>query len=298
MDCIVGATGLLGGAIALRRLEQGHPVRVLLRKESPSEHLASLGMATPAERLLAAGAEPAYGDLKEPASLREAMKGVRRVVTTANSAARQPPDTVEAVEFDGNRALIEAAAEAGVEHFVFTSAIGVDPQSPIPFMAGKGATDRYLRERGMHYTILAPDVFMEIWVPVVVGSAVAAGRPVTLVEPGTHRHTFVSMQDVAAYAIAALDHPAAHDTTLAIGGTEALSWRDVVAVYERVEGRPIEVRTVAPGTPIDGIPASMLPLLAGLEQYETPIDMTQPAATFGIEPTPLEAVVRAMREPG
>jgi uncharacterized protein YbjT (DUF2867 family) len=298
MDLIVGATGLLGGAIALRRLEQGHPVRVLLRRESPSEHLASLGMATPAARLLSAGAEPAYGDLKDAASLREAMTGVRRVVTTANSAVRQPPDTVQTVEFDGNRALIDAAAEAGVEHFVFTSALGADPQSPVPFMAGKGATDRHLRKRGLPYTILAPDVFMEIWVPTVVGSAVAAGRPVTLVEPGTHRHTFVSLRDVAAYAIAALDHPAARDATLAIGGPEALSWRDVVAVFERVVGRPIEVRTVPPATPIEGVPEAMLMLLAALEQYETPIDMTDTAATFGIEPTPLEELVRAMLPPG
>jgi uncharacterized protein YbjT (DUF2867 family) len=298
MDLVVGATGLLGGAIALRRLEQGHAVRVLLRRDSPSASLAVMGMATPAETLLSAGAEPAYGDLKDAASLRAAIQGVRRVVTTANSAVRQPPDTVQAVEFDGNRALVDAAREAGVEHVVFISALGADPQSPIPFIAGKGATERHLRESGLSYTILAPDAFMEIWVPTVVGRAVAAGRPVTLVEPASHRHAFVAMRDVMAYAIAALDHPAARGATLPVGGPEALSWRDVVGVFERVLDRPIDVRMVAPGTPIDGVPEPMLPLLAGFETYESPIDMTDSAATFVIEPTPLEAVVREMLQPG
>ncbi len=297
MDLVVGATGQLGGAIVLRRLEQGHGVRVLLRRDSPSAYLATIGMATPAEKLLAAGAEPAYGDLKDPVSLRKAMRGVRRVVTTANSAVRQPPDTVQAVEFDGNRALVDAAAETGVEHFVFTSALGADPQSPMPFMAGKGATELHLRESGLSYTILAPGIFMEVWVPTVVGQAVAAGRPATLVEPATHRHAFVSMRDVAAYAVAALDHPAARDATLPIGGPEALSWRDVVGVFERVLGRPIELQTVPPGTPIEGVPEAILPLLAGLEQYESPIDMMDSAAAFGIEPTPLETVVRDMIQP-
>jgi uncharacterized protein YbjT (DUF2867 family) len=296
MDLVVGGTGLLGGAITMRLLEGGRPVRVLLRRDSPSEHLAPMGMATPASALLAAGAEAAYGDLKDPGSVREAMRGVRRVVTTANSAVRQPPDTVQAIEFEGNRALIDAAVEAGVDHLVFTSALGADPESPVPFMAGKGATDRYLRESGLGYTILAPDVFMEIWIPIVVGQAVSAGKPVTLVRDASRRHSYVSMRDVAAYAVAALDHPAARDATLPIGGPEALTWRDVVAVYERVVGRPIDITLVASGEPVPGVRDAILPLLANLEQYDSPIDMTESAATFGIEPTPLEAVLRDILE--
>jgi uncharacterized protein YbjT (DUF2867 family) len=294
MDLVVGATGLLGGAIAMRLLEEGTAVRVLLRRDSPSEGLGAMGMATPADTLLAAGAEAAYGDLKDPGSLREALRGVRRVVTTANSAVRPPPDTVRTVEFDGNRALVDAAAAEGVEHLVFTSALGADPESPVPFLAGKGATERHLRERGVGYTILAPDVFMEIWIPTVVGQAVAAGRSVTLVRDASRRHSYVSMRDVAAYAVAALDHPAARDATLAIGGPEPLTWRDVVAAYERVLDRQIDVALVAPGEPIPGVPDAMLPLLANLEQYDSPIDMNETARTFGIAPTPLEAVLRGM----
>jgi NADH dehydrogenase len=294
VDLVIGATGMLGGTIARRLIEQGSNVRVLLRHDSPSVELAPMGMATAAETLLAAGAEPVYGDLKDVASLREAMRGVRRVVTTANSAGRQPPDTVQSIEFDGNRALVDAAADAGIDHVVFVSALGADPKSPIPFMAGKGASEQHLRERGVGYTILAPDVFMEVWVPVVVGQAVAEGRRVTLVDPAKGRHAFVSLRDVAAYAVAALDHPAARNATLPIGGPEVLSWRDVVGVFERVLGRELDVDTVAPGDPIPGVREAVLPILASLERYDSPLDTREQSATFGIEPTPLETVVREM----
>lgn len=297
MDLIVGATGLLGGAIASRLIAEGREVRVLLRRDSPSGQLAAMNMATSATSLISAGAEPVYGDLKDPASLREAMRGVRRVVTTANSAGRQPPDTVQTIEFEGNRALVDAAAEAGIERFVFTSALGADAESPIPFLAGKGATERRLAERGVPYTILAPDIFMEIWVMAVVGQAVAAGKHVTLVEPATARHSFVSLRDVAAYAVAALDHPAAVDARLPIGGPVALSWRDVVGIFEGIVGRKIDVVTVPAGEPIEGLHGPMVPLLASFETYDSVLDMRELAATFGVEPTPLQAVLRGMLQP-
>ena len=86
MILVVGATGKLGGDIALRLLAQGKPVRVLLRRNSPAEELAKQGMAVSPKELLAAGAEPVYGDLKDRASLDAAVAGVQTILTTANSA--------------------------------------------------------------------------------------------------------------------------------------------------------------------------------------------------------------------
>jgi hypothetical protein len=49
-------------------LEQGKDVRALVRENSPSAQMAQQGMATSAESLIDAGAEPAYGDLKDMVS--------------------------------------------------------------------------------------------------------------------------------------------------------------------------------------------------------------------------------------
>ena len=169
MILVVGATGSVGGAIALRLLEQGKAVRVLLRPNSPAEALAAQGMATSPKRLLEAGAEPVYGDLKDRASLDGAVTGVQTVITTANSAVRGGDDNPQTVDLQGNFNLIDAAKAAGVEHFIFVSILGYDPNSPNPFFAAKGKTEEHLINSGMHYTILAPDIFAEVWVGLVIG---------------------------------------------------------------------------------------------------------------------------------
>ncbi|MCU0510899.1 MAG: SDR family oxidoreductase [Anaerolineae bacterium] len=217
MILVVGATGRLGGDIALRLLSQGKPVRVLLRRNSPAEAMASQGMAVSPKDLLAAGAEPVYGDMKDRASLDPAMRGVETVITTANSALRGGDDNPMTVELQGNKNLIDAAKAAGVEHFIFVSILGYDPDSPNPFFAGKSKTEEYLINSGMHYTILAPGIFAEVWFGMVLGMPLMNNAPVTLVAPASHRHTFVSSRDVAAYAVAAVDHPSARDKRIPIG---------------------------------------------------------------------------------
>lgn len=129
MILMVGATGMLGGMITRQLLEQGQDVRILVRPGSNYQPLVE------------AGAQPVTGDLKDPASLREAVQGVDTVVTTANSAQRGGDDNVQSVDLEGNRNLVDAAKSAGVKQFVFTSAMGADEQSQVPFLQAKGSTE-------------------------------------------------------------------------------------------------------------------------------------------------------------
>jgi len=294
MIIIVGATGVLGGAIAHRLLVQGEDVRILVRRDSPSEELAKQGMGTSAKSLIEAGAQPVYGDLKDRASLDPACEGIETVITTANSAMRGGEDNVETVDLQGNRNLIDAAKAAGVKQFIFTSVLGADANSPLPFVQAKAGTEAYLQDSGMPYTILAPNFFMESWVGMVIGMPLRARQPVTLVSEGRRKHSFVSAVDVVAFATAAIGHPAAMNQHLIVGGPEALSWRDVIATFERVMGRKIQVRFVSPGEPVPGLPESAAQMLYALETFDSPVPMTETARTFGIELTTLETFVRRM----
>lgn len=293
MILVVGATGRLGGAIALKLLAQGREVRVLLRRNSPAAELAKKGLATLPEVLLAAGAQPVYGDLKDRASLDAACQGIHTVITTANSVLRTGDDDPQTVDLEGNYNLIDAAASAGVKQFIFVSALGASPDHPAPFLAAKGKSEAHLRNSGMEYTILAPTAYMEVWPAMVVGIPVAMGNPVTLMGEGRSRQSFISAGDVANYAVAAVDNPAAANQYLAIGGPEALSYRGVVAIYERVLGRSIPVNHVAPGEPMPGLPPSMSAMLAGMD-FDIILDSTETARRFGVRQTTLEEVVRSM----
>jgi NADH dehydrogenase len=292
MILVVGGTGIVGGMVTQQLLEEGNEVRILVRSNSPSEQLAQEGRATSADSLIEAGARTVYGDLRDRASLDTAVEGVETVISTANSAGRGGEDNPQSVEVEGNRNLIEAARDAGVRHFIFVSPLGADPNHPSPFVQGKAQSEAALRESGMEYTIVAPTAFMEVWVAIVVGMPALQGQPVTLVGEGRRRHSFISNRDVAAFAVAAVDHPAPRNAYLAIGGPEPLSWLDVVATYERVLGRPVPVEFVAMGEPIPGLPGPMPEMLAGMETYDSAIDMDEIARTFNVPMTSLETFVR------
>jgi len=292
MILVVGATGVVGGMVAQQLLDEDKEVRILVRRDSPSSQLVQQGLATSAEALIESGAYPVHGDLRDRASLDAALEGVDTVISTANSAGRGGADNPQSVDLEGNRNLTEAAREAGVGRFVFVSLLGADPDHPSHFVRAKAQSEAALRESGMEYTIIAPTAFMELWVAMVVGMPAQQGRPVTLVGEGRRRHSFVSNRDVAAFAVTALDNPAARNEYLAIGGPEPLSWLDVVATYERVLDRSIPVEFVAMGEPVPGLPDPMPEMMAGMETYDTAIEMEETARTFGVPLTTLETFVR------
>ena len=279
MILVVGATGELGGAVTRLLLAQRRPVRALVRPRSPQEPLRQ------------AGAEVVLGDLKDRASLDAACQGAETVITTANSARRGGEDNPQTVDLEGNRNLIDAAKAAGVKQFIFVSAQIADPNSPVPFLAAKGKAEEYLRTSGVPYTIVAPNAFMEVWPALLVGVPAVAGQPVTLVGEGCRRHSFISAGDVANFIVAAVGHPAALNKRLVLGGPEPLSFRDAVVVYERTLGRSIPVRSVRPGEPLPGVPETAWGIAAGLEMYDSPVDMTDTARTFGVRLTPFQEVV-------
>lgn len=241
-----------------------------------------------------AGAETVSGDLKDPTSLRAACEGISTLITTANSAGRGGDDNVETVDLGGNRSLIEAASLSGVEHFIFVSAQGEDPDSPIPFLGAKGQTSKGLRESGMAYTVLIPDVYMDVWIPLVVLAPVASRRPVTIVGEGTHKHYLTAVDDVAGFAVAAAGNHAARNRDLLIGGPEALSWRDVISTFERLTGVGVEVQSLQPGEPMPGFPDAVSGLMASLETYDSPEPVSKEEAeeAFGVRLTTLEEFLK------
>lgn len=282
MILIVGATGMLGGAIFRGLVDRGERVRALVREQSAEDTFKQ------------AGVETVLGDLKDRASLASACEGVSTLVTTANSAARGGDDNVETVDLEGNQSLIEAASAAGVEHFIFVSAQGEDPDSPAPFLRAKGLASQRLRQSGMAYTVLVPDIYMDVWVPLVVSGPVASGRPVTIVGKGVRKHYLVAIDDVAGFAVASVRDDAARNRDLLIGGPEALSWRDVISAFERANGVDVEVQSLPPGEPMPGFPDAVSGLMAALETYDSPAPISKEEAerAFGVRLTALEEFLR------
>jgi uncharacterized protein YbjT (DUF2867 family) len=292
MILVVGATGLLGGMITRQLLDNEKEVRILVRENSFADEMAVVGLGTPADILINAGAQPVYGDLKDRPSLDEACRNVTTVITTANSVLRSGEDTIESVDLKGTHNLIDAAREAGVQRFIYVSVLGADVESPNSLGQAKALCETRLQKSGMDYTILQPGFLMEVWVDLVVGAPLQSGLPITLVEPGSHKHAFVSARDVAAYAVKAVDHGAARKALIRIGGPEAYSWNDIVNTASEILGHPLPVDYVSVGDPIPTLPEAALPLMYGFETYESYINMNAAAMLFNIQPTSLQTFMQ------
>ena len=232
---VVGATGLLGPETCRQLIEMSRSVRALIRRTADERKRAEL------ESL---GIELLEGDLKDPASLARACVGVQSVISTASSTfSRQPGDSIESVDRQGQLALVDAARGAGVEHFVFVS-FRANPGIDYPLTAAKRAVEQALKKSGMAYTILQSSYFMEVWLTPALGFDVANGK-VRLYGDGGHPVSWISYRDVARAAAAAVTEPAARNTIVELGGPQALSAREVVRMFEAAGAGEIATESVS-----------------------------------------------------
>jgi uncharacterized protein YbjT (DUF2867 family) len=231
---VVGATGLLGPDICRHLIDARVAVRALVRRTSDPNARAAL------ERL---GIELVEGDLKDPESLARACAGVQAVISTATSThVRQSGDSIETVDHHGQLALVDAARNARVDHFVFVS-FRENPAIEFPLGVAKRAVERALMASGMAFTILQASYFMEVWLSPRLGFDAANGK-VRVYGSGDSAASWVSYRDVARAAAMAVSQPAARNMVVEFGGPEALSPREVVRMFAAASGGDITVEAV------------------------------------------------------
>jgi uncharacterized protein YbjT (DUF2867 family) len=144
---VTGGTGHLGRAIVARLADRGERVRVLARQPGVERSI-----------------EWVRGDLTTGAGVIEAVAGADVVIHAAtNSPAAQrggfrPRDFVRSptdVDIDGTGALLAAAQEAAVRHFVHVSIVGLRSMARInPYSRVKLAAEELVRESGVPWSIV------------------------------------------------------------------------------------------------------------------------------------------------
>jgi uncharacterized protein YbjT (DUF2867 family) len=227
---VTGATGKQGGATARRLLADGRPVRALVRDP-----------AAPAAAALAAeGAELVRGDFDDPASLPPALDGVGAVfgvppVSIGPGGPEAGPEVIR------GRALIDAAAAAGIEQIVFSTVASASITSTGPTgSAGKALIEQYLRDHIARPTVLRPVRFMTNYL-----SAGVMG--IDGISGGVNRHLFpphepmqvIALEDVAEFAALAFAEPTRFaGRTLELAGDDPTPVAAAAAISEAT-GLPV-----------------------------------------------------------
>jgi dihydroflavonol-4-reductase len=244
---VTGASGFVGSAVARRALSAGHRVRVLLRPESDRRNLEGLEV------------EIVHGNLLDPDSLKEAVKGCETVFHVAADYRLwvPEPERMYAANVQGSSDLARAAADAGVTRVVYTSSVATlglsrngipsDEETPsrLEDMIGHYKRSKFLaeaemrrlvREEGLPIVIVNPStpVGPRDVKPTPTGRLVleaAAGRMPAYVDTGLN---LVHVDDVAEGHLLALERGRVGERYV-LGGTN-MSLREILAEIADIAG--------------------------------------------------------------
>jgi uncharacterized protein YbjT (DUF2867 family) len=217
MLLLTGATGLVGSTLLGRLLGEGADVRCLVRDPR------RLG----AQRVRV---QIALGDLTDPPSFRNALRGVHTVVHLAGSIRDQPRGSIEELGGIATWRMVEAAERQGVERFVFFSALGASTHHRTRLLRTKALAERAVREANVRSIVFAPSLVYapgDPWLTLLERLALLPLMPV----PGRGRAAFqpIWAEDVAACVLTALREPPEHaHIRYELAGPETLSHDQIV----------------------------------------------------------------------
>jgi uncharacterized protein YbjT (DUF2867 family) len=218
---VTGATGNTGSTLVELLREHDVTVRAMVRSEADAGRVAGTAVT------------PVVADFDDPASVAAALAGVDRAYLVTPSSERAQPQQVR---------FAELAAEAGVGHLVKLSQLAADEESPVRFLRYHAAVERRIRELGIGWTFLRPNLYLQ-------GMLAMAGpiREGRLYAPiGDARVSAVDVRDIAAVAAAALTGPGHHGATYTITGPAALTHAEIAGALEDATGRPVTFVDVPP----------------------------------------------------
>jgi uncharacterized protein YbjT (DUF2867 family) len=208
MLLLTGATGLVGSALLRRLVSEGEQVRCLVRDPR------KLG----AQRVRV---QIALGDLTDPPSFRNAMRGVRTVVHLAASIRDQPQGSIEELNGIATWRMVQAAERAGVERFVFFSALDASTHHRARFFRAKALAEQAVDAAALQSIVFAPSIVYapgDPWLTLLERMALLPVMPVS--GRGRALYQPIWAEDVADCVIAALGGRAGSGRVSA-GATEA-----------------------------------------------------------------------------
>jgi uncharacterized protein YbjT (DUF2867 family) len=190
---LTGATGLVGRSVLARLAASGTPVRCLVRDPRRlGPHRVHVQIA--------------LGDLADPQSFRNAMRGVDTVVHLAATIRDQPRGSIEELNGIATWRMVEAAGRSGVGRFLFFSALGASAHDRTRLLRAKALAEQAVREGPVESVIFAPSLVYapgDPWLTLLARLALLPAMPIS----GRGRAVFqpIWADDVARCVCAVLD---------------------------------------------------------------------------------------------
>jgi len=218
---VTGATGNTGRPLVEALVRAGAPVRAMVRDQASQSKLPD-------------GVQVAVADFEEPASLAAALDGVRQAYLVTPSS--------EQAEAQQKR-FADLAAAAGVRHLVVLSQLAAAEDSPVRFLRYHAAVERHVRDLGIGYTFLRPNLFFQGLLALAKPIA-AEGRFFAPI--GDAPVSAVDVRDIADVAAATLTQAGHEGATYTLTGPAAVTHAEMATALSAALGREITFTDVPP----------------------------------------------------
>jgi uncharacterized protein YbjT (DUF2867 family) len=216
MILLTGATGTIGSALLRRLTGTGEPVRCLVRDPR------RLGDQRVRVQI-------ALGDLADPPSFRNALRGVDTVVHLAAAIRDEPRASIEELNAVATLRLVRAAERTGARRFVFFSAMGARHHSRTRFFRAKALARQAVEGSRLETTVFSPSIVYtpgDPWLTLLERFSYLPAIPVS----GSGRALYqpIWAEDVADCVVAALMAAGPRRRAFELAGPETLSYDDIV----------------------------------------------------------------------
>ena len=284
---VTGASGHLGRRV-LELLLEANAGSIVAATRSP-EKLADF-----AER----GLETRYASFDEPDSLSQAFAGADRLLLISTDVAGQGDRRV-----NQHRAAVKAAEEAGVRHVLYTSITNAAADTPIILALDHYGTEQALEESTLGWTFLRNNIYTDMLIGSINQALQFGGK--LFAASGEGKTAYVTREDCARAAAAALASSFEGRRILDITGPEALTQYDVARIVSKITGQsityvPLDFETLVGNMVSAGLPRPMAEGYAsfdrGTAQGKLDVVSDDFEKVTGRKPTSVEAFLSENRE--
>jgi uncharacterized protein YbjT (DUF2867 family) len=211
---VIGGTGYVGGAVVKELLRRGANIRVLAREQTEEGKLPS-------------GVEVAIGDLLDPPSVEQAIRGVDKLFLL---------NAVTPDELTQGLIAYDLAKKLKLKHIVYHSVFRVEHFKDVPHFASKLAIENAMREFDVPFTVIRPNYFFQNDRTLRDPLTKAGIYPMPLGQVGV---SAVDIRDIAEAEAIVLTSDGHFGKTYNLNGPDVLSGPKMASIWSGLLGKEI-----------------------------------------------------------
>ena len=223
MILLTGLGSATGLKVAKRLIKSGHSFTALVKDADKLKELNSKKVTL------------VKGDLGKSDNVKKALEDIENAFLLSPVGDNQ---------FNLEKNFIDSAKKAGVKHIVKYSAIGADPKSPSIILKNHGLSEAYLKESGLKYTIIRPNIFMQNFVD-FYGQGIKKKKEIRLPLKDS-KCGYVDARDTARLIRKVLTSNGHKDNIYTVTGSESLSSAEVSEIFSEAMGKKISYVEIKP----------------------------------------------------